>query len=176
MDMTRATWNETVARLTRVTDKLGKRIDSGIFETVVILTMLEFCTTASCEGHIDWGIAAPWVDIDPPGDVEALREQMRSASKEEAREISNGLKSKQLEVFQSLSSLLERFYRQSSHGYIPHHQILIARPWAAGRIRLESIGVELQAIESNQIKKQKLEAYQGEMFAFTTFLKSLLLS
>jgi len=175
MEMTRATWNETVARLTCVTDKLGKGIDSGIFETVVALNMLDFCTTASCEGHIDWGIAAPWVDIDPPGDVGTLREQMRSAQKEEAREISNQLKSKQLEVFQSLSSLLERFYRQSSRGYIPHNQIIIARPWAAGRIRLESIGVEMQAIAPSQIKKQKLEAYQGEMLAFTTFLKSLLL-
>ncbi|HEU5382246.1 MAG TPA: hypothetical protein VFV38_43080 [Ktedonobacteraceae bacterium] len=60
-----ATWNETVEQFRRVTDKLGKRIDDGIFETVVCLNMLGISTTSSCEGHLDWGTPYPWINIEP---------------------------------------------------------------------------------------------------------------
>jgi hypothetical protein len=156
-----------------VTDGLGKKIDQGIFETVVALNALGIDTTGSCEGHINWGIAAPWVDIDPPGDVETLRDQMRVVSKEEARKISDHLGIKQCILFQSISKLLDQFYGQS-RGHIPYDRMIIPHPWAAGRIRLESIGLETQAIVPDEIKAQKLQVYQAEMHDFTTFLKSLL--
>jgi hypothetical protein len=57
-------WNEVATRFERVTDKLGKRIDTGIFETVVAFNMAGIPTRASCEGHLDWGLPYPWVDIE----------------------------------------------------------------------------------------------------------------
>lgn len=60
-----ATWYETVERFSRVTDKLGKKIDTGILETVTALNMLGVCTKQSCEGHLEWGLPYPWIDIQP---------------------------------------------------------------------------------------------------------------
>ena len=65
MVMSAATWDETVKHFTNVTDKLGKGIDAGIFETVVVLNILEVRTTQSCEGHLEWGVPYPWIDIQP---------------------------------------------------------------------------------------------------------------
>lgn len=65
MKTTIATWEETAARFRRVVDKLGKPIDAGIFETVVALNMAGITTRASCEGHLDWGVPHPWVDVEP---------------------------------------------------------------------------------------------------------------
>lgn len=59
------TWLDTVETFKRVTDKLGKPIDDGIFDTVVALNLLGIVTTASCEGHIGWGVPHPWIDIEP---------------------------------------------------------------------------------------------------------------
>lgn len=60
-----ATWNETVDKYAHTTDRLGKKIDDGIFETVVCLNMLGINTTSSCEGHLDWGLPYPWINIEP---------------------------------------------------------------------------------------------------------------
>lgn len=171
--MATETWNEIVTRMSRVTDKLGKPIDEGIFETVVALNALGVQTTQSCEGHLLWGIAAPWVDIDPPGNIKELRNQMRIAQKDEAREISDQLKHQQCVLFHSLSTLLAQFYRHSSlsGGSIEYDRILLARTGAAGRIRLEPIGVEMQTVVPEDIKAQKLLEYQQEMKDFTTFMK-----
>jgi hypothetical protein len=57
------TWNETVAQFLLVKDRLGKPIDTNIFETVVALNVLGVHTTQSCEGHLDWGLPYPWIDI-----------------------------------------------------------------------------------------------------------------
>ncbi|HEY1351171.1 MAG TPA: hypothetical protein VGF67_16245 [Ktedonobacteraceae bacterium] len=59
-----ATWNETIHKFSSVTDKLGKEIDRGIFETVVALNLLGVSTIASCEGHLNWGVPYPWIDIE----------------------------------------------------------------------------------------------------------------
>lgn len=59
------TWNEVADRFAMVTDKLGKPIDQGIFETVVALNVLGVKTRQSCEGHLDWGCPFPWIDIQP---------------------------------------------------------------------------------------------------------------
>ncbi len=56
-------WTETSEKFSRVTDRLGKHIDKGIFDTVVALNILGFDTEQSCEGHLDHGLAYPWIDI-----------------------------------------------------------------------------------------------------------------
>lgn len=45
-------------------DALDMPVDPGIKPMVVALRYLGFNTTASCEGHLDWGFPYPWVEID----------------------------------------------------------------------------------------------------------------
>lgn len=59
-----AMWNETAKHFSHTVDKLGKKIDPGIFDTVVALNMLGVHTVASCEGHLGWGVPHPWVNIE----------------------------------------------------------------------------------------------------------------
>lgn len=58
------TWDTMAERFLQVTDKLGKKIDSGIFDTVVTLNVLGVSTVQSCEGHMGWGVPYPWVSIE----------------------------------------------------------------------------------------------------------------
>lgn len=44
-------------------DGLGYPLDEGIKETVIVLNLLGFTTNGSCEGHLNWGCAYPWVDF-----------------------------------------------------------------------------------------------------------------
>lgn len=50
----------------RWADSQGKRVDEGIKETVVILNAIGLPTSGSCEGHTDYGVPVPWVDIEAP--------------------------------------------------------------------------------------------------------------
>ena len=56
-------WQETAAWAQEVTDAIGCPIDAGILDTVIALNALGVHTLASCEGHLDHGIAAPWIDV-----------------------------------------------------------------------------------------------------------------
>lgn len=132
-------WKDASAKFVLVTDKLGKRIDNGIFETVVALNVLGVCTRQSCEGHLEWGVPFPWIDIEAKIEQKFL-----------------------------LYQYLSRFYKDrpinfdcvlSFHGY-----------------RLSSAGAAFSSLFSPEEQKQKLQVYQAEMSAFTTFLKSLIFS
>jgi hypothetical protein len=46
-----------------IPDELGKTIDKGIRELVVLLNYNNIGTTQSCWGHKNWGLPYPWVDI-----------------------------------------------------------------------------------------------------------------
>lgn len=59
-------YQEITEHINLITDRLGKHIDKGIKHTVVAMTMSGFHTTASCEGHITWGLPYPWIDVDDP--------------------------------------------------------------------------------------------------------------
>lgn len=47
-----------------ITDRLGHPIDEQIKPAVIALRLSGFPTSASCQGHEDWGLPYPWVDID----------------------------------------------------------------------------------------------------------------
>lgn len=57
------------SRIEDVTDRLGKPIEEGIREAVVLLNVLDIATQQSCEGHEDEsdGLPFPWIDIAAPG-------------------------------------------------------------------------------------------------------------
>jgi hypothetical protein len=61
--MQMATWKEVADHFKHMADKLGNGIDEGIFDTVVALNMLGVYTRQSCEGHLEWGLPHPWIDL-----------------------------------------------------------------------------------------------------------------
>lgn len=56
-------WEATRQEVREMSDRLGEKVDSGIEETVVALNVSGIRTNASCEGHAERDIGAPWVDI-----------------------------------------------------------------------------------------------------------------
>src|SRR5260370_12997633 len=74
-------WQLMANHFAHVTDKLGKGIDTGIMDTVIVLNLLSIHTSQSCEGHLEWGTGSPWVDIRTPGLQEAQR-RFQEAMKE----------------------------------------------------------------------------------------------
>lgn len=51
-------------------DATGYDIDEGIKETIIIFNALDMPTSQSCEGHIEGGVSAPWVEISAPNEPE----------------------------------------------------------------------------------------------------------
>src|SRR5438132_252986 len=56
-------WERVQGAVSQITDALGKPVDSGIADTLTALLAHGFHTEGSCEGHLDHGMKAPWVDI-----------------------------------------------------------------------------------------------------------------
>ncbi|MBI5045847.1 MAG: hypothetical protein HZC14_02515 [Candidatus Niyogibacteria bacterium] len=51
-------------------DRLGKPIDGGIKEVVVMLEANELPTSGSCEGHVERGLPVPYVEVSAPNQPE----------------------------------------------------------------------------------------------------------
>lgn len=47
-----------------ISDGLGLPIDDLIKPTVIALRLWDLPTSGSCQGHADWGLSYPWIDID----------------------------------------------------------------------------------------------------------------
>jgi len=175
-------WHEIAVEFMHVTDARGCNIDPGIFETVVALNALGIHTSASCEGHLDHGIAAPWIDIEnlqaypfarmanqhmyksqqgPP-----LVRQVILAEAEQKR-----LTAKRLHTLerQKLVPYLDRFYARRSTSY--EDRLTINQAEWCGTLRLESQGADCQDVLTEEERSQKLIAYQREMHLFQLFLQ-----
>lgn len=177
-------WHTTAEQLRQITDALGKGIDPGIFDTVVALTVLGIPTVASCEGHLERAIAAPWIDVEPP-EVLNLRQQLRELQDQEGVQRTPGatylpseavthlrqeIKTRQLAARRQLLAALDAFYRDR---WVPADRRLIitSREWL-GRSRLECQGTDFQEVVEPATRQQKLVEYQQEMQAFTAYLRA----
>lgn len=181
-------WQQRSRELDNIKDGLGKGIDNGIKETVVALNVLGINTTQSCEGHLDWGTGAPWIDLRAPN-IDELAHQMydafetarttsqnagRGPSEEDkqlfnkAHELRLEVKRRNLEEAAKAMGLLDTFYKDRD---VPYDRRLIISIASAEYNRIESQGAEFQETASPETKQQKLVEYQHEMQAFTAFLK-----
>lgn len=76
-------WKAMEKEVSSWTDALGLGIDPKIKETVIVLNLLGFKTSQSCEGHINWGNAYPWVAFDYESDqFKALTSKLREISQQ----------------------------------------------------------------------------------------------
>lgn len=170
-------WDRLYNLFGRVTDGLGKEIDQGIKETVVALNMARIRTKASCEGHLHWGKAYPWIDIECP-QADALQvEILQCLDLDSKAGKGRSLKTKGLidrhrsllvEEERKLAELLGAFYHVHPVEYDRH---LVLVRFIKGECRLQSHGSEYQPFRNSVERAQKLKEYQEEMQAFALFLK-----
>ncbi len=57
-------WYAMEKKVDSWTDGCGKLLDTGIKKMVIVLNLLGIKTEQSCEGHLNWGRAYPWVSFD----------------------------------------------------------------------------------------------------------------
>jgi excisionase family DNA binding protein len=144
---------------------------------VVALNANDISTTASCEGHIDWGAPYPWVDIGCCNDPRIVsREQEIAILLSEGKKGSQELERLHTELKQihyqeelKLISVLEAFYRVRPLDYDRHLTLVhITR----GGCRMRSQGADIQELRAPEEQALKLKEYQDEMQAFASFLKA----
>src|SRR5579872_969062 len=180
-------WHDMFATVTHMKDKLGKEVDAGIIETVVVLNLLGMPTTMSCEGHLEHGTGAPWVDIEDisaskrSSEVHQMFQQALQLDRrqaqitvetvrllEEAHQAKRGVKCLHLAIRRKLLDFLTTFYE---HRHVPFNVHLIIQSRDIGRSRLESQGADFQDTAPLEERWLNLVAYQEEMRQFTLFLK-----
>lgn len=182
-------YQEMQTIVSKLTDKLGQGMDAGIAETVVFLNLLGITTSQSCEGHLEHGTGAPWVDIEDEsvnGQCEEATKLFKLATQrkqqlgsineeilqlfEQAHQARLAVKRKHINLRQRLLSLLAAFYGQRQVAFDIH---LVIQARVDGKSRLESQGADMQDVLPLEQRQQKLQVYQQEMQAFTAFLKHL---
>ena len=186
-------WEELAKRFKETTDKLGMPIDSGIFDLVVTLNALDFPTSASCWGHLERGVAAPWVDIQPKltSEIQTKKEEALSLWREIKKKETEGEPKteviKMLDKFHRLEKevnmplllvaerllkILNEFYENRP---IDAEIMLVLRKIGNSSIRLESQGAIVQEVKSQQVREDNLLKFQNEMEKFSAFVKNIYL-
>lgn len=178
-------WKNEEERFRRIVDGIGRHIDEGVLDTVVVLNLLDLKTIQSCEGHLDHGTYAPYIDVRCDVD-EALRvayeangERIRTSLHlprseqdeslfEKQRELGDKITEINLAPVSKLVSYLGEFYSARN---VPYDVRICCQSFPLGWTRLESQGAFLQLIQPDNLKQQRLLSYQQEMTDFTAFLK-----
>jgi len=163
-------WQETFRSLDGIVDELGMPIDARIKETVAALKCTGFETSGSCEGHLDRGVKAPWVDVSFLSEErrKLLREQITQSDREEdQRELRRNARMEMLAGVDRLTHFLDDFYRGKQTSFTSR----LVLHFAPDSVRLCSQGAEVQDLFPTDQRLQKLEEFQKEMASFTAFLK-----
>ncbi len=178
-------------RVDQLCDGLGKPIDSGIKETVAAFNVLGFSTVASCEGHLNWGIAAPWVQLENSETLEQKKllkknqKQLHFAEKREQEgadeaeldklfsqyhETRRQYETSNILFFNTVLQLLTEFYAQHNCEY---QATIILQQFGRNGCRVISVGAMVQDVLPEQEREKWLVIYRMEMQAFASFLKQI---
>lgn len=160
-------WRTIAKEVDCMTDRLGKRVDRGIKAAVVALRALGFRTRASCQGHLTWGIKAPWVDIGAIPPAMLLRSLMNDPKKHSHPEI-RSIRKQNLKEQEKLFSVLEQFYRARKY---PTAGRIILIPHSYGGVRLINQLADIQEISPASRRAARLRRFQIEVNDFAAFLK-----
>ena len=172
-------------KIEQITDGLGMEIDPGIRETIIYLQAHGFKTYASCEGHEDWGLPYPWVDIGEMLDEDTRYQELErkinfetgentlnAAEKKELRQKELDAEKENRKETGRLKELLAKFYKQRKSDVrlgmeakgLSSVRIL---PQRAPRGKPDDIR---KKIPPEKISRD-LKLFQAEMTQFTEFLK-----
>jgi hypothetical protein len=178
-------FNEAKNQLLQTTDSLGKPIDTGIFETVVILNLLGFNTSQSCEGHDSWGNSYPWVDIKPIEDDKYFeaKESLKSLTSKLIQSNPDDPTTEELsadryiaeekyqkptfEIARKMTLLISKYYDNNQS--VPYENQIYVN-YSGSSLRLQSHGSVYQSTLISSARNSKLKEYQYEMSKFTEFL------
>ena len=163
-------WEEVLHSLDTVVDKLKMPIDAGIKETVATLKCTGFEPRASCEGHPERGVRAPWVDLSFMSEERRKQyaDQIQEAdSRDDKEKIRSEAKMEMLAGAERLMGLLDEFYRDKNTNFTRR----LTMRFFPDSVRLYSQGAELQDLHSPQGRKERLKEFQEEMADFAAFVK-----
>jgi len=170
------------------TDSLGKKIDPGIFDTVLYLALHKFNTVSSCEGHLDRGLAFPWIDFSSlnshttSDELNKKRDTIQKLlvetdndynhvevlnAKRETDEIITEISKENSEMIMNLIATINEFYKGRDSN--ADSRLIITD--LATTFRLHSQGGILQKTRTKADREKYLGIYQKEMNDFTNFLK-----
>ena len=154
-----ATWDEIREDVENFVDKLGKSVDDGIRETVTAFQALGLPTIASCEGHIEYGCAYPWIDfeVQEPGESKIILLGKPKIVRQ------------RLLLESRITDLLEEYY---SARRVPYHAMLIIESFDSAYFRLRFAGGEISDVMGFDKRRERLKLYKAEMEAFTIYLKA----
>lgn len=142
-------------------DKLGQKIDSGIFDLVVVLNCFGFNTTSSCEGHLkDKEIFFPWVII-TEDDSKIDYNNDKQVEK---------YHTKNLEKQSILIKLLSEFYENRITPY--EHRLIVGIIPGCGTELMPMSGYSSSILIDEGERKNIYHIYKKEIIDFTNFLKS----
>jgi hypothetical protein len=181
-----ANWRIMQQRFSKETDGTGTGMDTGIIEPVIGLSLLNINTVQSCEGHLDHGVAYPWIAVaaKPTPELEKLHQaekelyepspsytpdKLRAERARIHKEITALAREPNLAEARKLSPLLEEYYSQHS---TPQEQPLTVTFGPRGDGRLQPQGTEIQENNVPATKEQILMKFRQEMAAFSAFLKN----
>ncbi len=180
-------WEEKAEYFEQVTDGLGKHLDAKIKNLVVVLNLLGIKTRQSCEGHLDWGNAYPWIDLDFSSAY--LIEEKRRLVLQKLDEVESKLKDKEcIKVIELISErdklesensdLFHKFLKERAKCGEKAYQLL--QEFNGDRLIYSSIIINGSGImpiggiwedyRSIEQKKECLDSYRKEMDRFTEFL------
>lgn len=154
------------AKIDKMTDKVGRGIDEGIKEGVVIFNLLGLKTTQSCEGHYgqeEQGFPTPWIQVYPEEpDIENWyeNEDLRVKVTKEKHELQA-----------NATGLLAEFYKDRNVSY----DAMLGFSGIGYGFRIQNQGAEIfdeiTKDMTEEEKANKAAEYKKEMDNFASFLK-----
>ncbi len=157
-------WDQVAAEVENIRDRLGKEIDPGIKQAVVALRTLGFKTDASCEGHLNRGHKAPWVDVGMK--LKEAHEKGERADPETEQRMLEAQK----EVLAEQAKLLDFLSEFYENRQVPIRSRLILN-FFGNSARLINQGEGVQGCLTAEEQLQHLNDFRQEMADFTDFLK-----
>lgn len=173
-------WEEAEIFAGRLTDQSECPIDAGIVKVVAALNLLGFCTSQSCEGHLDEGLPYPWIDFTtgacPAWYEQAQKDACCEGQSAEATMAAIGrlmdlvaAYHQEDHLYTRLVALLERFY--ASRTDCPEKWRLIPHCIHPGYYRMCSgYGYAADEWPANA-RAENLARAQGEMQRFAEWLR-----
>jgi hypothetical protein len=176
-------FSEILLMLKSCTDALGKPIDEQILQLVAILNYLGIPTIQSCEGHLDHGIAAPWIDIGVKNVSLFNITWKKARTVLQNAQLTQDIPEKQLLIQKStvlFSQARKMYYREANklfpflnHYYSEYnpaieHRLIITDLNQCARLHFQ--GDFLQETATNKKKAANLKTFQYEIDRFTQFL------
>ena len=175
-------WLEVQDTVSRISDTQGKPVDAGIAKALTGLLAYSFPTEGSCEGHLDYGVKAPWIDVGKnlPARYIALFKRKGLPHKPgrpphvddvfAAYPALWELRTSNMRLLRRLRALLRAFYR-THQSFVPDAELVIVEQGCYGMVRLISHGADYQDTRTFQQQAEYLRFYQQEMQTFAEFLK-----